>query len=67
MQLILRVEPIFGANLVVNGDFELPGNIGSNPTQPLGWNGHQNSRLIAYTADMIRSGLTPMTTVCSTS
>lgn len=59
LQLVLRIEPIFGANLVVNGDFELPGSIGSNPTQPLGWNGHQNSRLIAYTSDMIRSGLTP--------
>jgi uncharacterized protein (TIGR03437 family) len=59
LQLVFRTEPIFGSNLVVNGDFELPANIGSSPTQPLGWNGHQNSRLIAYSADMIRSGLTP--------
>jgi uncharacterized protein (TIGR03437 family) len=59
LELVLRIEPIFGANLVVNGDFELPGNIGSNPTQPLGWNGHQNCRLMAYTADIIRNGLTP--------
>ena len=59
LELVLRIEPIFGPNLVVNGDFELPGNIGSNPTQPLGWNGHQVSRLLAYTTDRIRNGLTP--------
>ncbi|HZT28637.1 MAG TPA: hypothetical protein VFA33_02050 [Bryobacteraceae bacterium] len=59
LELVLRIEPIFGANLVVNGDFELPGNIGNSPTQPLGWNGHQSSRLMAYTADFIRNGLTP--------
>lgn len=59
LELVLRIEPIFGPNLVVNGDFELPGNIGANSTQPLGWNGHQNSRLLAYSSSLIQKGLTP--------
>ncbi|PWU01998.1 MAG: hypothetical protein C5B51_21700, partial [Terriglobia bacterium] len=59
LYLVLRIEPIFGANLVVNGDAELPPNVGGQAKMMPGWNGEDQFRVVAYAGDLLAQGMLP--------